>query len=118
MSLLPVPSPTHLFIDHRHALTGQGVRFVDQGLFNVDRRQRFFAGIGNLQKLFKEMRHNGNIKKSIAKLIDKLFMPMFLTSVTFLEFFDVTPIKCESFANSTKHFLDIFPAPPFIDIPE
>jgi len=39
-------------------------------------------GVHVVTKFFKEMRHNGNIKKSIAKSIDTLFVPIFLTSVT------------------------------------
>lgn len=39
-------------------------------------------GVHVVTNFFKEMRHNGNIKKSIAKSIDTLFVPIFLTSVT------------------------------------
>ena len=39
-------------------------------------------GVHVVTKFFKEMRYNGNIKKSIAKSIDNLFVPIFLTSIT------------------------------------
>ena len=39
-------------------------------------------GVHVVTKFFKEMRHNGNTKKSIAKSIDALFVPIFLTSIT------------------------------------
>tara|TARA_Y100000389_G_scaffold105548_1_gene102483 strand:- start:190 stop:2490 length:2301 start_codon:yes stop_codon:yes gene_type:complete len=39
-------------------------------------------GVHVVTKFFKEMRGSGNTKKSIAKSIDTLFAPIFLTSIT------------------------------------
>ena len=61
-------------------------------------------GVHVVTKFFKEMRHNGNIKKSIAKSIDTLFVPIFLTSVT-----TIAGVSCSLFCanKSTKWVMGI-----------
>ena len=44
-------------------------------------------GVHVVTKFFKEMRGSGNTKKSIAKSIDTLFAPIFLTSITTISAF-------------------------------
>ena len=44
-------------------------------------------GVHVVTKFFKEMRGSGDTKKSIAKSIDTLFAPIFLTSITTISAF-------------------------------